>query len=207
MARAFRLGGVGSPCCCEGTLIIKVNGCGSVGVPGLTVTVYELDGTTVAFTGTTNSSGNVTATGVSGTRRVTVTGSARWATFDASVVLSALTIITLTVASGYHCACCPKPFADTLNVTPKLFPTMAPLVWTATPAFGGPAAWESHSAGGTGFVFTVACQLKMYISGTLCMTMTPHTLDCSGLIVTYVSSAAPGAPCFQPGGTTFTLTE
>ncbi len=180
------------------TLIVRVIGCAGLGVEGLTVKVYELDGTTVHFTGTTNSSGNVTVSGVSGTRRVKVTGSARFDTFDASVLFHAVTTITLTPATGYKCACCVDPFKTTLHATPAL--GTGTLLWTGS-------LWDSRGLSGTGYTLTPACLLSIYISGVLCQQLSAHTKDCPAKTLTFSTFFQNSIPCSFSAGTIITLSE
>jgi hypothetical protein len=189
----FDVGG----CCCN--IVIRAIGCSLLGVPGLTITVYEADGVTVHSSGTSDASGNVTVSGVSGTRRITVTGDTFFAPYDQLVALSSLTVVSLTPATGYHCGCnCPNAFPGTLHATGPIFSN--PLAWNGT-------LWDGRSAGGTGYRMSTSCALEVWISGTLCMTLSVATKVCNPINITWTTVGGFGVPCNAiSAGSTITVT-
>lgn len=185
-------------CCCDTSILVRAIGCSLLGMPGLTITIYESDGTTVHDSQVSDASGNVTFSGVSGTRRIRITGSSAFTTFDAAVALSALTIVTLGVATGYHCGCgCPNAFPSTLNVTGPL--GAHAMFWDGI---------DSWSSGGlTGYVMNSSCAMALYISGVLCMTLSVHTKVCDPINITWTTVGGTGVPCGAiTAGSTITVT-
>lgn len=110
------------------TQAITVKGCNNLGVSGLTVSVYTSNGGSLLASGTTDANGQVVLSwpGASGSYYVTVTGSARFASYGQTLTLacpSGTATITLTVATGYHCASgsgCALPYKDTLHASDTL---------------------------------------------------------------------------------------
>jgi hypothetical protein len=185
-------------CCC--TIIVRAIGCSVLGVPGLTITIYEADGVTVHDSQVSDGSGNVTFGGVSGTRRITVTGDTWFAAYDNFVALSALTVVSLSPATGYNCGCnCPNAFPNTLHITPTLGGSTGTLLWTGS-------LWDSRGVGSTGFTLTTACLLSIYISGVLCQNLTPFSKVCNPINIVYHTFFQNAIPCSFAAGTAYTVT-
>jgi hypothetical protein len=184
-------------CCCD--IVVRAIGCSVLGVPGLTITIYEADGVTVHDSQVSDGSGNVTFSGVSGTRRIVVTGDTWFAVYDNFVALSALTVVSLSPATGYHCGCsCPNAFPTTLHVTGPL--GAAVMTWTGT-------QWDSRGAGSTGYVMDTGCGMALYISGVLCMTLVVATKVCNPINITWTTIGGSGIPCNAiTAGSTVTVT-
>jgi hypothetical protein len=188
----FDVGG----CCCD--IVVRAIGCSVLGVPGLTITVYEADGVTVHSSGTSDASGNVTVSGVSGTRRITVTGDTFFAPYDQLVALSSLTVVSLTPATGYHCGCnCPNAFPGTLHATGPI--GAGTLTWTGS-------LWDGRGLSGTGYVLDAGCLLSIYVSGVLCQNLTPFSKVCNPINIVYHTFFQNSVPCSFSAGSAVTVT-
>jgi hypothetical protein len=188
----FDVGG----CCCD--IVVRAIGCTLLGVPGLTITVYEADGVTVHDSQVSDGSGNVTFSGVSGTRRITVTGDTFFAPYDQFVALSVLTVVSLTPATGYHCGCgCPNAFPGTLHIAPGLGGTV--LTWTGS-------LWDSRGGTGTGFTLSTSCLLSIYISGVNCQNLSPFSKVCNPINIVFHTFFQNAIPCSFSAGSAYTVT-
>ena len=155
-----------TPCPSPTTLIVEVNGCHGLPLPGATVTISK--GSFTA-TETTDSSGNATfdlnddmdagagtySVEISHPRFVTqnhsvvvVCGSTGGGVWDGAVFGDPNGDFTLTPSSGYHCGCttCPLPYADTIYLSTWL--GTCSLTWSAGD-WVGTQVWRPSNAGHT----------------------------------------------------------
>ncbi len=126
----FAVGETGCSCTCSSSVTcgtIEVIGCGSLGVPNATVSIYTSSGGSLLASGTTNSSGIVSLTW-SGSCTVWVTASeatGRLTSYAATRTLgSGTNVITLSNADNslYACMnCCAIPLKRILTFTSALF--------------------------------------------------------------------------------------
>lgn len=148
---------------CKQTFAVR--GCNSAALQGATVTVWTDSGkTTQLATGTTDAGGNVTlywnatcATSVyvevSCPRFVTYTNTGAY-------TCAATTTVSLSAASGYHCAGCSAiPLADTLHLTDSVYGSTT-LSYSAGNWVSGTTSWSFPgdvccSAASFGMIYTL----------------------------------------------------
>lgn len=193
------------------TYTVNVKGC-THNLPGITVTFVQGATTT---SGTTDSLGNVTLTGIPTgiTGTMTVTG-ARWATQSvAGIVPSGCTAnsrnFVLSPASGFFChACCVTPLPNTMFLTDSVFGAVtlgngaAFQMWTSFPC--GTCAGQNNVQFHYGLIndssgCSVEADWKIRSSDSCPCDNTTGTL-CVGTITAY---SVPGTfTCPDPTGTT-----